>query len=340
MNDSLSTCIQPRQSGHLYTRDALDVDEHASNLSAWEQRYDQISAGRFIGGVTELWTPRTQVFYEHTSRVVRQQCKVWPDAWWFGIPVCHDGTRMNGKEAPSGAILVHRGDAPFELVTPAEHRIFGIVVQKSALEQFCADQGLTLDWQQLAQVRWVQTSTEAHRQAVNSLQALFTELKHNALAEGHAHAQRNLEYSLLELLLPFVHAGEASGLDCAGSQRHRQVVGQILAQARVQHDWVPSIPELCAQFHVSRRTLQYAFEEVLGTSPANYLRAVRLNGVRRTLRTGQFASVQDAAAAWGFWNLSQFSADYRRFFDERPSETLQRPDLVFSDGFRSALEMH
>ncbi|CAG9232914.1 hypothetical protein BVI1335_880001 [Burkholderia vietnamiensis] len=33
--------------------------------------------------------------------------------------------------------------------------------------------------------------------------------------------------------------------------------------------------------------------------------------------------MQDVAAAWGFWHLSQFATDYRRMFGKRPSETLR-----------------
>lgn len=58
-------------------------------------------------------------------------------------------------------------------------------------------------------------------------------------------------------------------------------------------------------------------------APATYLRALRLNGVRRDLRGRAADSVQDVAAAWGFWHLSQFATDYRRMFGARPSETLR-----------------
>ena len=44
-----------------------DVDEHAANLSAWGQTYDQLSAGAFSGSLTEVWTNDAQVFRETTS---------------------------------------------------------------------------------------------------------------------------------------------------------------------------------------------------------------------------------------------------------------------------------
>jgi AraC family ethanolamine operon transcriptional activator len=83
-----------------------------------------------------------------------------------------------------------------------------------------------------------------------------------------------------------------------------------------------SIAELCVQFGVSRRTLQYAFQEALGLNPIAYLRAVRLNHVRRELRLGGF--VTSAATKWGFWHLSSFAHDHRILFGELPSATVRR----------------
>jgi AraC family ethanolamine operon transcriptional activator len=54
-----------------------------------------------------------------------------------------------------------------------------------------------------------------------------------------------------------------------------------------------------------------------------YLRLIRLNGARRSLREPLSAavSVRDVAANWGFWHFSQFSSDYRKLFGQCPSES-------------------
>jgi AraC family ethanolamine operon transcriptional activator len=86
-----------------------------------------------------------------------------------------------------------------------------------------------------------------------------------------------------------------------------------------------TVPDLCAQVHVSRRTLQYCFEDVLGMSPMLYLRMMRLNGVRRQLNDGAPGelAIGDVAGAWGLSNFSQFSSDYRKLFGHCPSATLK-----------------
>ncbi|MCW5625811.1 MAG: helix-turn-helix domain-containing protein, partial [Burkholderiales bacterium] len=108
----------------------------------------------------------------------------------------------------------------------------------------------------------------------------------------------------------------------------RRARAQIVDQARDtlarRGDMLTTVAELCVEIEVCRRTLQYAFQDILGVSPVQYLRAVRLNGVRRALRrAGPDARIGDIAAEWGFWHLSQFAADYRRMFGELPSQTLR-----------------
>jgi AraC family ethanolamine operon transcriptional activator len=95
---------------------------------------------------------------------------------------------------------------------------------------------------------------------------------------------------------------------------------------RVHVEDALTVEDLCRELGVSRRTLQYSFREVLRVNPVSYLRALRLNGVRRALKSAdqRCGSVQDIAARWGFWHLSHFACDYRRMFGELPSETLSR----------------
>jgi AraC family ethanolamine operon transcriptional activator len=85
-----------------------------------------------------------------------------------------------------------------------------------------------------------------------------------------------------------------------------------------------TVRDLCQVANVSERTLQYAFRERFGISPKSYLTALRLNGVRRDLSKADPAAtrITDLAMKWGFWHMSQFAADYRRFFGELPSNTI------------------
>ena len=95
-----------------------------------------------------------------------------------------------------------------------------------------------------------------------------------------------------------------------------------------QHDTPLSLLAVCREVGASPRKLSYCFQDVLGLSPARFVKATRLNAVRRELaqgaREGSPQSVYDVAARWGFWHFGHFSSDYKRQFGELPSQTLKR----------------
>jgi AraC family ethanolamine operon transcriptional activator len=85
-----------------------------------------------------------------------------------------------------------------------------------------------------------------------------------------------------------------------------------------------SVADLCRAAGVSRRTLEYAFQQRFGLSPKAYLLARRLDGARTELRRDHAEpSVTHIANRWGFDHLSRFAAFYRRQFGELPSETMR-----------------
>jgi AraC-like DNA-binding protein len=77
---------------------------------------------------------------------------------------------------------------------------------------------------------------------------------------------------------------------------------------------------------VASRTLQAAFQSQCGMGPMQWLREQRLAAVHRHLRGATEAStrVTDAALAYGFSHLGEFSRAYRRRFGETPGRTLAR----------------
>lgn len=85
--------------------------------------------------------------------------------------------------------------------------------------------------------------------------------------------------------------------------------------------------DLCAKLRVSRRTLQYSFESIVGMSPSNYIRNVRLNVARKILVCSPGEKVQAAAFDAGFNHLGRFSKYYQEFYGELPSETLLKFSL-------------
>ena len=111
------------------------------------------------------------------------------------------------------------------------------------------------------------------------------------------------------------------------SLRARDVAVRKSLEFMEQADWTSfSLTTLQRSIKVSQRTLEYAFRERFGMTPAAFMKARRLSLVRSELARAASGetTVGAAMAKVGFSHVGQFASDYRRAFRELPSETLER----------------
>ena len=158
------------------------------------------------------------------------------------------------------------------------------------------------------------------------------DIEKNGDKAQHANAQKFLKESLVMGIISLLDDAVFTPQKIRYSQsNYRRIINQTKEYIFSRPEEAVTILELCHYLHVSHRTLQNAFHTVLGICPLRYLKAIRLNAVRRELLShySEYKTVQDVAGAWGFWHLSQFSADYHRFFNELPSQTLAKRGEVF-----------
>lgn len=298
-------------------QEAFDADEHAQNLTRWQQQYDQLTPGRFYGRLDEITLPAIQVFKEHTGQALRQDCRVWDDSLWLGIPSHPAGSRINGQPLEAQEVMCRPGGRDFELVTPEAFDIYGLVIRLPLLRAAAERQGITLDEQ------WTVTPRRHANPA--TLRALIFLLDRLLSQQHGAIAEKLHQDILLTGLLELMDAQQPSG-ELPPSYVHRKAVVDRVKQYVDEHLEAPMTMEaLCELTHVSRRTLQYSFTTILGISPLQFLRLTRLNHVRRALRAAEPpTTVTEIATYWGFWHLGQFAHDYKQQFEEYPSQTLNR----------------
>ncbi|MBP0592782.1 helix-turn-helix domain-containing protein [Paraburkholderia sp. LEh10] len=302
---------------------AHDADEQARNLHGWTQTYDQLTAGRFVGRLTGLHLDDMHLFCETTSETLRQTCEVPADAYWFGIPAEEANTgRIDSQPIGRESLAFQRGGVEFELLTPAGYAVFGVVVCGEMLDRHSACVEYADLAEQAARTGIIPIDAANKARFCALLRSVLDESASVALSER---ARRNLQTSVLSSLLDLCAASALEPAAIPARPRRQWIVSEARDYVLANRERPVGVPELCEHLHVSRRTLQYCFQDVLGLAPANYLRALRLNGARRDLcgaAPGE-RTVQDVAAAWGFWHLSQFATDYRKLFGMRPSETLK-----------------
>lgn len=311
----------------VHQRCTCDVYEHACTITAWQQLYDQLHPGQFHGELTEILLDDIQVFREYTSLALRQSCMVWPNAFWFGIPPVSGDPGVIGSQTIGGTEIATRpGGQEFELNTPDDYTILGVVVSDEIFHRHSALFHHPERLVHLLQTMPTLAVSAGHKAAlwqfVQQALASFSQSPEALLQPG---VRKVLGDNLLTAMAAMLEEAQPQmAAEGIGQQGYRRLLAR--ARDRVLGNMAEPVTvlTLCNELHVSRRTLQNAFHAVLGIGPNAWLKRIRLNAVRRELVSpwSECRTVKEAALQWGFWHLGQFATDYQLLFAEKPSATL------------------
>jgi len=319
-----STAAPPRFASHA----TEDVDEFASALSHFGIRNSQLTLGRFRGRVDLLELPGLKIFRKRTSKALLE-CGHGPAGWVsVAMPLYQSGeVYSNGAMVgPGQATLLNSGG---ELLLRSSEQLDLIAV--SIGRRTLIDTLAPLDG---ALAERLERLSPAPLAVESALAGELARRLADTLDEGHGAAARwscalAREGMVRELCLL------TAAVLCGRDARHRPhdvraSRRQLVARATqyLERSWFEPvrIEQICRELSADRRTLQNAFQEILGISPNAFFKNVRLNRVHHDLkrRSGREEAIFEVATRWGFWHQSQFARDYRQAFGELPSETRKR----------------
>jgi AraC family ethanolamine operon transcriptional activator len=234
-----------------------------------------------------------------------------------GLPIVPDMMLAVAPAAEVGFVV----DAGFEDVA--------LLVHPQDIKDHLVARGREGDFRMPRGVELLQVDARKVRTLYDSGRQLVDVAAREPCRFGEGRKERAaVQVELLETLLATLDT--ASSLEPTHSERTRQghslVVKAAEDHALSRIDDPVQITDLCRAAGVSERAMQYAFKEVMGLSPRDYLVRLRLHRVRHALlATSQRTSTVSAEALkWGFWHFGEFSRAYKACFGELPSQTLRR----------------
>lgn len=304
----------------------VDILEHSAAVIGWRQTYDQLECGRPHSTLTQLCGDGYQMFLERIDKRVVQR-GISPDgrlcigiAWqgatfdpadWAGAPgVCRVALLRNGE--------------PFNLHMPAGASILAVNLDYRLFRtqaQTCLDDS---QLREIDEASSIDVPMSVLSRVAVSLQDVLQQVarRHDETpgSTGDNELAERVMSAFMELF-----GGERR--DQTGRSRSLAVSNWLVKRSEeLLFDQMATrltVTDLCTRLKVSRRTLQYSFHAVTGTSPVEYLRGLRLNAARRRLTSTPSDSLRvgDIAAEVGFDHLSYFARHYRDMFGELPSHT-------------------
>lgn len=299
-----------------------DIHVHAATVQQWSQDYSQLSAGSSESSLMQLTTERCHMFLEQINQRVVQSGVAPRERMCFAVPINVPGSiRMQGRDADDSSLFFLNGGEEFMFHMPTGMQLLSVTFERELFEQALAQTAGAKDIGALLRQPVIRVSHERFAAARRRLLAMFAQALTSEAPD--AASEQALEQALLDELLQLMSDPACDKQQRSQSSTRSFIVEKCHRLVAAQMTRAPSVIDLCERLQVSRRTLQNSFHAVAETTPLNYLRSVRLNGVRRTLMSTQAAqlSIGDAAAQWGFYHLSHFAAEYFELFAELPSQT-------------------
>lgn len=138
---------------------------------------------------------------------------------------------------------------------------------------------------------------------------------------------------LVEVALRFIFENVPHRLS---NRMHRRLLDVAPRHVRAATDFMHAnmhrpitVTDIAEAVGVSVRSLQTGFQQYCDTTPAAYLRRIRLEAAHVELSTpGNRLLVKEVALKWGFFHLGRFAQQYRSAYGVLPSETVKRAHLL------------
>jgi len=307
----------------LHYQSTGDFEEQAALLQGWNQDYAQLSSGAFTGYVSEMRFDDVHLFLEYSSQNLFQSGKLPEDVIAVGVPLDFTSNGLFcGSTCDRESMHIFSGDNGFEFFSPTDLLMGGISVKRDALLDTLTAEERSIASQHCAYAHLLHMDAVKTHTVRHFMAGAFEMIQHNATLLENKSTRASLNKTVMSLLTECLVDQASLTYRPISNSKCWNIIGETRALVHQQTENPISVAEVCQHLGISRRTLQYCFQNMLNTSPVTYLRAERLNSVRRMLRTAN--SVTEAAAHWGFWHFGHFSQEYKKMFGELPSATFKR----------------
>lgn len=304
-----------------------DFDHLDEIVHSWGIDFLQLDGGSFYSELKQLVLPEVQIGSTHFNCHLDQK-GTSPDDMWSFVILGEDASmfKFNHEITQStSTMLIYSPGSEINAVTYEGFYVYILSVTREHLLQLTQKLGLDEIENRLSQIDRVELETQqadALREQLKDILYNVGSLEHKVIsAEGK---------KLLLNFVPIKFLKEIGTQIGCSKEKVVQERDMFFMEARAYmhthlHESI-SIEEIAKKFKLSERTLRNYFKEELGTSPKQYLTALRLTKIKDELKVlkQKKGVVEQTARRFGFHHMGQFSKAYKDFFGELPSQTLEK----------------
>lgn len=299
-----------------------NYEELAAQLKFWDIDFRQLEGGKKTNAVTQIYTEDILLSSANFSGKTIQTGNS-PSSRTFAFLIDNQSHILwRNKPTDDSYLMIFPVNGEFEVIT---HSPQTNVITVSIPDELVAKYVDEINFEQYQNILSRFTTIQLPALLLESLRAncllYMRKLKidiDQSILPSSCTLLENIILNLVECTL-FVTQRETVGFPQSRSPLWKKL-DEIITPHFIEPVTVQELTEITG---VSRRSVQRYFNTKFKLSPKTYLIISRLNKVRKELikNGSENRSISDIANEWGFWHMGQFAADYRKLFDELPSET-------------------
>jgi AraC family ethanolamine operon transcriptional activator len=297
-----------------------DFEHLAKAIRGWDVDFRQLDRGQFQANVTQVDTSAALVTEAVFNRRLDQKGGAPPRAWTFAILETRSPSLVwRGQIFTNTMMAVYPPGSEINASSPPNFHVLTLSIPVDVFEGW--DALYRLDDSEKTQPICTLLGVDPSRMAAIRIAARRIIA---AALSGRSSTHESEDDLPNQVVFALSHA--TSIVPKPYKQKRNRLLRVLTTYIDAHLKEPIPLTDLCAVANVSPRTIQYAFMDRFSVTPKQYITAHRLHGVRKDLVRSNFyhGNIADAANNWGFWHMGQFAADYKRLFDELPSETIQR----------------
>lgn len=302
-----------------------DLDDFSSQTKRWDLHSRQLDRGPYRGEMFQMAVGRTLMSDASCNRALQQVGATPPGLRTLGIlgreSIC---SNWRNKSITGNDIVIFPESGELFSISQADFHVFTVSFPECLLSEVVEQLEIGRAILALEQEK-IACAPAVMKRLRRDLSQIIQTVKADPALLQEPKFVRELEFEVVRMCVAALIDSESRSTPCDGWVRG--------ATARRAMDFILqnkfealTVQDVCQAVEVTEAALQHSFQEYFFVTPDEYLKAVRLTGIRRRLKSGDRfdRTVANLANNWGFWHLGQFVEDYRDHFGELPSETLRR----------------
>ncbi len=307
------------------TFETRHFDALQESAEGWDQEYFKMVPGRFTGRLEMTQVGSRQVFRELWGQKIRYR-GIAPqgtfgfalpldqrgEGSWVGIPSCRDTIILQAPGLEADFVAPDYLDMLGFAVPEQEFQSIGAALSGNDGFNSCCHNTIHLNRANASRFR----------------QDCLYLIDNAKLATSRSDQDYVLRLSeqIAKRLVVLVLNAKQPPASVSRPTNPASIVRQATELVMSDPNSRTGLTEICRHLGLSLRALHYAFQDVTGTSPATWLRRIRLNRAHKSLlqSSPEEVLIKRVALDNGFFHLGHFSAQYKALFGCLPSEKLRR----------------